>query len=72
MADTKNLTMTFTLDNGNDYDVNVANARDGLTKTDTDAVMQSAIDGQVFAKDGHFATGIKEAYITTTTKDILE
>ena len=72
MADTKNLTMTFTLDNGNDYDVNVANARDGLTKSDTDAVMQDAIDGQVFSKDGHFATAIKEAYITTTTKDILE
>ena len=72
MADTRNLTMTYTLDNGDDYDVNVANAKDPLTKTEVDAVMQTAIDGQVFQKDGHFATAIKESYITTTTKEILE
>lgn len=72
MTTNTSLTMTFTLDNGKDFDINVSNARDGLAKTDTDAVMQAAIDGQVFQKDGHLVTGIKEAYTTTTEKNVLE
>lgn len=72
MADTRNLTMTYTLDNGDDFDVNLANAKEGLTKTEVDAVMQDAIDAQAFIKDGHYPTAIKEAYVTTTSKEVLE
>lgn len=72
MADTKNVTLTFTLDNGDDYDISVANAKSDLNKTTTDAVMQDIIDAQAILKDGHMVTGIKEAYVTTTTKEILE
>lgn len=72
MADTRNLTMTFGLDNGDDYDINVANAKADLTKTKTDEVMQKLIDQNAVLKDGHSLASIKEAYITTTTKTVLE
>lgn len=72
MADTRNLTMTFQLNNGDDYDINVANAKADLTKTTVDAVMQKFIDQNAVLKDGHSLTSIKEAYITTTTKTVLE
>lgn len=72
MADAKTLTLTFSLDNGDDYNINISNPKDDLTKTDTDAVMQTVIDTQAIVKDGHYATAIKEAYITTTTKTVVE
>lgn len=72
MADTRNLTMTFGLDNGDDYDISVANAKADLAKTQTDEVMQKLIDKNAVLKDGHSLASIKEAYIITTTKTVLE
>lgn len=72
MADTRNLTMTFGLDNGDDYDINVPNAKADLNKTTVDAVMQGLIDKNAILKDGNSLASIKESYITTTTKTILE
>lgn len=72
MADSKNLTMTFGLDNGDDYDINVANAKSDLTKTTVNAVMQQLIDNNAVLKDGHSLASIKECYVTTTSKQILE
>ena len=34
-------------------------------------IMQKMIDTQAIIKDNHKATAIKEAYITTTTQDVL-
>lgn len=71
MADTRKLTMVFTLDNGDDFKYNLAEPKDGLTKTEVDTAMQKMIDTQAIIKEGHKATAIKEAYITVTTQDIL-
>lgn len=72
MADTRNLTMTFQLSNGDDYDINVPNAKADLNKTTVDAVMQGLIDKDAILKDGNSLASIKESYITTTTKTVLE
>lgn len=72
MADTRTLTMTFGLNNGDDYDINVPNAKADLTKTTVDAVMQNLIDKNAILKDGNSLASIKEAYVTTTTKTVLE
>lgn len=72
MADTKTLTLTFGLDNGDNYNISVIDPKSDLTKADTDAAMQTIIDTQAIVKDGHYTATIKEAYITTTTKTTLE
>ena len=64
--------MTFQLSNGDDYDINVPNAKADLNKTTVDAVMQGLIDKDAILKDGNSLANIKESYITTTTKTILE
>lgn len=71
MADTHKLTMVFTLDNGDNFKYNLADPKDELTKSEVDVVMQKMIDTQAIIKDNHKATAIKEAYITTTTQDVL-
>lgn len=63
MADTRKLTMVFTLDNGDDFKYNLADPKDELTKSEVDVVMQKMIDTQAIIKDNHKATAIKEAYI---------
>ena len=63
--------MVFTLDNGDDFKYNVAAPKDELTKSEVDVVMQKMIDTQAIIKNNHKATAIKEAYITTTTQDVL-
>lgn len=69
--DEQTLTMVFTLDNGDNFNINVDMPKDGLSKADTDTVMQSIIDKQAISKEGHKAVAIKEAYIITETKNIL-
>ena len=49
----------------------MADPKDDLTKSEVDVVMQKMIDTQAIIKDNHKATAIKEAYITTTTQDVL-
>lgn len=71
MADTRKLTMVFTLDNGDDFKYNLGDPKDELTKSEVDVVMQKMIDIQAIIKNNHKATAIKEAYITTTTQDVL-
>lgn len=71
MADTRKLTIVFTLDNGDDFKYNLAAPKDELTKSEVDVVMQKMIDIQAIIKNNHKATAIKEAYITTTTQDVL-
>ena len=44
MADTRKLTMVFTLDNGDDFKYNLADPKDELTKSEVDVVMQKMID----------------------------
>ena len=72
MADTRKLTMVFSLDNGDDFKYNLADPKDDLTKTQVDEAMQAMIDNNAILKDGHSAVVIKEAYITTTTQTVLE
>lgn len=50
MADTRKLTMVFTLDNGDDFKYNLAAPKDELTKSEVDVVMQKMIDTQVIIK----------------------
>lgn len=71
MADTRKLTMVFTLDNGDNLKYNLLNPKDELTKSEVDVVMQKMIDVQAIIKDTHKAISIKEAYITVTKKDVL-
>lgn len=72
MADTRKLTMVFSLDNGDDFKYNLTDPKDDLTKAQVDEAMQAMIDNNAILKDGHGAAVIKEAYITTTTQTILE
>ena len=72
MDETKKLTMVFTLDNGDEYNISLSDPKDDLDKTTVDAVMQKIIDTTAVIKDGHSPSAIKECYITTTTKEILE
>lgn len=72
MADTRKLTMVFKLDNGDDFKYNLVDPKNELTKVEVDEAMQAMIDNNAILKDGHGATSIKEAYITTTTQTILE
>lgn len=72
MNETKKLTMVFSLDNGDEYNITLSDPKDELTKTEVDTVMQKIIDTSAVIKDGHSPSAIKECYITTTTKDILE
>lgn len=72
MADTRKLTMVFSLDNGDDFKYNLADPKDDLTKAQVDEAMQAMIDNNAILKDGHSAAVIKEAYIITTTQTILE
>ena len=72
MADSRTLTLTFSLDNGDNYNINVPEPKEDLTKSETDAAMQTIIDTRTIVKDGHYASYIKEAYITTTTKTVME
>lgn len=72
MNETKKLTMVFSLDNGDEYNITLSDPKDELTKTEVDTVMQKIIDTSAVIKDGHSPIAIKECYITTTTKDILE
>lgn len=72
MADTRKLTMVFSLDNGDDFKYNLADPKDDLTKAQVDEAMQAIIDNNAILKDGHGAATIKEAYITTTTQTVLE
>ena len=65
MADTRKLTMVFSLDNGDDFKYNLADPKDDLTKAQVDEAMQAMIDNNAILKDGHSAAVIKEAYITT-------
>lgn len=69
--DEQTLTMVFTLDNGDNYNINVDFPKDDLNKATVDAVMQKFIDKRAITKDGHVAEAIKEAYIVTETKNIL-
>lgn len=69
--DEQTLTMVFTLDNGDNYNINVDFPKDNLNKATVDAVMQKIIDKRAITKDGHVAEAIKEAYIVTETKNIL-
>lgn len=69
--DEQTLTMVFTLDNGDNYNINVDFPKDNLNKATVDAVMQKFIDKRAITKDGHVAEAIKEAYIVTETKNIL-
>lgn len=50
MADTRKLTMVFTLDNGDDFKYNLAAPKDELTKSEVDVVMQKMIDTQAIIK----------------------
>lgn len=72
MADTSKLTMVFNLDNGDDFKYNLTDPKDDLTKAEVDEAMQAMIDSNAILRDGHGAASIKEAYITTTTKTVLE
>ena len=56
MADTRKLTMVFTLDNGDDFKYNLAAPKDELTKSEVDVVMQKMIDTQDIIKNTHKAT----------------
>lgn len=71
MADTKKLSMIFTLDNGDELKYTLADPKDGLTKAEVDTAMQKMIDTQAIIKKGHKASAIKEAYITVTTQSTL-
>lgn len=72
MDETKKLTMVFSLDNGDEYNITLSDPKDELDKATVDTVMQKIIDTAAVIKDGHSPASIKESYITTTTKDILE
>lgn len=72
MADTKKLTMVFNLDNGDTFKYNLADPKEGLTKTEVDTAMQKMIDSEAILKDGHKAASIKESYITITSQDSLK
>lgn len=56
MADTRKLTMVFTLDNGDDFKYNVAAPKDELTKSEVDVVMQKMIDTQAIIKNNGYVT----------------
>ena len=56
MADTRKLTMVFTLDNGDDFKYNLAAPKDELTKSEVDVVMQKMIDTQAIIKNGYVTT----------------
>ncbi len=43
MADTRKLTMVFSLDNGDDFKYNLADPKDDLTKAQVDEAMQAII-----------------------------
>ena len=72
MDETKKLTMVFSLDNGDEYNITLSDPKDELDKATVDTVMQKIIDTTAIIKDGHSPSVIKESYITTTTKEILE
>lgn len=72
MADTQKLTMVFTLDNGDTFKYNLADPKEGLTKSEVDAAMQKMIDSEAIIKDGHKAASIKESYITVTSQNGLK
>ena len=44
MADTRKLTMVFSLDNGDDFKYNLTDPKDDLTKAQVDEAMQAMID----------------------------
>lgn len=69
--DEQTLTMVFTLSNGDNYNINVDFPKADLDKSTVDAVMQKFIDKRAITKDGHVVDAIKEAYITTETKNYL-
>ena len=72
MDETKKLTMVFSLDNGDEYNITLSDPKDELDKATVDTVMQKIIDTAAVMKDGHSPAAIKESYITTTTKNVLE
>lgn len=71
MADTKKLSMIFTMDNGDEFKYTLADPKDDLTKAEVDEVMQKMVDSQAISKKGHTVASKKEAYITVTTQSEL-
>ena len=69
--DEQTLTMVFTLDNGDNYNINVDFPKDNLNKATVDAVMQKFIDKRAITKDGHVAEAIKEAALAATDNRAL-
>lgn len=68
---TSKLTMVFELADAKEFKLNLVDPKENLTKAEVDTVMQNIIDSNAILKDEQAATGIKEAYITTTTKTVL-
>ena len=44
MADTRKLSMIFTMDNGDEFKYTLADPKDDLTKAEVDEVMQKMVD----------------------------
>lgn len=68
---TNKLTMVFDLADAKEYKMNLVDPKENLTKAEVDKVMQDIIDSNAILKDGVSVTGIKQAYITTTTQTVL-
>ena len=67
----KTLKMTFTLDDSKAYTCSLLNPKDGLTKAEVEAVMQSVIDKEAFVVNGAKPAAIKEAVIRETSETAL-
>lgn len=67
----KVLKMTFQSDGGKAVTYNLADPKDGLTKAEVEAAMQSMIDKNAVSVGEETATGIKDVVVRETNDIVL-
>lgn len=67
----KNLFMVFALDNGKNYTIKLANAKNNLARANVEPAMQSIIDKQFFVVGTATVVDIVEAYLQEVTETKL-
>ena len=66
MAATKKLQMVFALEDGKKLTYSLSEPKDGITKAEVEAAMNSMITSNIVSKNGVAASTIAEAYVRTT------
>ena len=68
----KTLHMVFLMEGKKELTVSMTDPKNGLTKAETDAVMQLCITKKAIMKNGVSPTGIKSSFIREVTESPLE